>query len=100
MHDVEVRTEPTTEIERAYRRMGAKPWRALLAYSADPEVAADAVAEAFAQALAVGDAIRDVERWVWRAAFKVAAGEFQRRRRSPDWAPPEQTQRSRFRRGS
>lgn len=25
-----------------------------------------------------GDAIRDVERWVWRAAFRIAAGELSR----------------------
>jgi RNA polymerase sigma factor (sigma-70 family) len=44
-------------------------------------VASDAVAEAFAQALRRGDQVRDVERWVWRASFKIARGELARRRR-------------------
>jgi RNA polymerase sigma-70 factor (ECF subfamily) len=64
-------------------------WRALLAYSGDPDVASDAVAEAFAQALRRDGAIRHVERWVWRAAFRIAAGELQARRRIlPEVDPP------------
>lgn len=75
-------TDGTAEIEDVYRRAGAKLWRSVLAYSADPDLASDAVAEAFAQALARGDAVRDVERWVWRAGFKIAAGELHRKRHS------------------
>jgi RNA polymerase sigma-70 factor (ECF subfamily) len=56
-------------------------WRALLAYSGDPDVASDAVAEAFAQALRRDGDIRHVERWVWRAAFRIADGELKARRR-------------------
>jgi RNA polymerase sigma-70 factor (ECF subfamily) len=89
--DTEVGTEPTTELERVYRHVGAKLWRSLLAYSADPELASDAVAEAFAQALARGDAIQDVERWVWRTGFRIAAGELHRRRRSPNGTLREAT---------
>jgi RNA polymerase sigma-70 factor (ECF subfamily) len=55
-------------------------WHAVLAFSADPDVASDAVAEAFAQAFRRGMHIRDPERWLWRAAFKIAAGEMKRRR--------------------
>jgi RNA polymerase sigma-70 factor, ECF subfamily len=55
-------------------------WRAVLAFAGDPEVASDAVAEAFAQALRRGEAIRDPARWVWRAAFRIAAGELKLRR--------------------
>ena len=44
-------------------------------------MASDAVAEAFAQALRRGPAIRDVNRWVWRAAFRIARGDLQRRAR-------------------
>ena len=62
MQDTEVRTEPSNQIELVYRRVGAKLWRALLAYSGDPELASDAVAEAFAQALGRGHAVRDVQR--------------------------------------
>ena len=49
-------------------------WRAILAWSGDPEIASEAVAEAFAQAARRGDAIDDVGRWVWRAAFRIAGG--------------------------
>ena len=68
------------EIERLYRDQGDRMWRALLAYAGDPEVASDAVAEAFAQALRRGDAIRDPARWVWRTAFRIAAGMLKERR--------------------
>jgi RNA polymerase sigma-70 factor (ECF subfamily) len=37
------------------------------------------MAEAFAQALGRGDAVRDQAAWVWRAAFRIAAGELKRR---------------------
>ncbi|MGH2725292.1 MAG: RNA polymerase sigma factor [Actinomycetota bacterium] len=69
------------EIERLYRDHGPKMWRALLAYSGDPEVASDALAEAFAQALRRGQAIRSPERWVWRTAFIVARRELGERSR-------------------
>jgi RNA polymerase sigma-70 factor (ECF subfamily) len=86
---------PST-IERLYREEGRKLWWALLAYAGDREVASDAVAEAFAQALARGDAIADPRAWVWRTAFRVAAGELQRRRRIdpelPDLPDPSQPQ--------
>lgn len=38
-------------------------------------MADDAVAEAFAKALARGDALRDPLAWIWRAVFRIAAGE-------------------------
>lgn len=69
-------------IERLYRERGDRIWRGLLAFAGDPEVASDAVAEAFAQVLRRGDEVRDPERWVWRTAFRVAAAELKRRRRS------------------
>lgn len=68
-------------LERLYRRDGDRLWRAVLMYAGDREVASDAVAETFAQALRRGDAIRDPRRWVWRAAFRIAAGELKRRAR-------------------
>src|SRR4030095_4459457 len=64
----------TDRIERLYRERGDRIWRGLLAFAGDPEVASDAVAEAFAQVLRRGDEVRDPERWVWRAAFRIAAG--------------------------
>lgn len=67
-------------VERLYREEGRRLWWALVAYSGDVEVASDAVAEAFAQALARGDALTDPLAWIWRVAFRVAAGELKRRR--------------------
>jgi RNA polymerase sigma-70 factor (ECF subfamily) len=76
-------------LEGLYRDSGPRLWRAVFAYSADREIADDAVAEAFAQALGRGDAVRDPERWVWRAAFRIAAGQLkERRRREPIQADP------------
>jgi RNA polymerase sigma-70 factor, ECF subfamily len=71
----------TDRIERLYRERGDRIWRGLLAFSGDPEVASDAVAEAFAQVLRRGDDVRDPERWVWRAAFRIAAGELKEQRK-------------------
>ena len=73
----------SAEIERLYREGGDRIWRAILAFSGDPEVASDAVAEAFAQVLRRGEAVEDPERWVWRAAFKIASGELKERRKRP-----------------
>jgi len=39
------------------------------------------MAEAFAQALGRGDAVDAPDRWIWRAAFRIAAGELKERRR-------------------
>ena len=74
-------------LEHLYRDEGARLWRALVAFSGDREVANDAVAEAFAQALGRGDHLRDPQRWVWRAAFRIAAGELKDRRRFRPPAP-------------
>lgn len=76
-------TSRSEEVERLYREGGDRIWRAILAFSGDPEVASDAVAEAFAQVLRRGDAVEDPERWVWRAAFRIASGELKERRKRP-----------------
>jgi RNA polymerase sigma-70 factor, ECF subfamily len=68
-------------LEQLYREEGGRLWRAILAYAGDREVANDAVAEAFAQALRRGDAIHRPRAWVWRAAFRIAAGEMAGRAR-------------------
>ena len=70
-----------TGLEAVYRTDGPAIWRALLAFTGDASVAEDALAEAFAQALARRDALRDPARWIWRVAFRVAAGELKDRRR-------------------
>lgn len=71
---------PAARLERVYREHGDRLWRSVLAFAGDPEVASDAVAEAFAQALRRGDKVRQPERWVWRAAFRIARGELKARR--------------------
>ncbi len=67
------------EWERLYRAENPRIWRALVASYGDPEVAADAAAEAFVQAIGSATTIRDAASWIWKAAFKIAAGELQRR---------------------
>ena len=67
-----------SEVESVYRQDGDRLWRALYAFAGNEDVASDAVAEAFAQALRRGSAIRDVQGWVWRAAFRLAAGDLKR----------------------
>ena len=67
-------------IEQLYRSEGDRMWRAVFAYAGDREVASDAVAEAFAQAIRRGRALRDPKKWVWRAAFRIAAGDLSKRR--------------------
>jgi RNA polymerase sigma-70 factor (ECF subfamily) len=66
-----------------YEAVHGRLWRAVLAWSGSADVADEAVAEAFAQAARRGDALRDPEAWVWRAAFRIAAGELARIRREP-----------------
>jgi RNA polymerase sigma-70 factor (ECF subfamily) len=78
---------PDRAVERIYREQRLKLWRALLGYTSDPDVASDALAEAFAQALARRVGINDPAAWVWKVAFRVAAGEMQRRRREGGEAP-------------
>jgi RNA polymerase sigma-70 factor (ECF subfamily) len=68
--------------ERAFREQGPKLWRALLALTGDPDLASDAMAEAYAQLLGRGAAIEAHDRWVWRAAFRIAAGALKERRRA------------------
>ncbi len=81
VHDTVERGARGAEIERLYRERGERMWHAILAFAGDPEVASDAVAEAFAQALRRGEQVRDPERWIWRAVFRIAAGELKERSR-------------------
>jgi RNA polymerase sigma-70 factor (ECF subfamily) len=70
------------EIEDLYRRDGDRLWWAVLAWAGDREIASDAVAEAYAQAIGRGDDLRDPAAWVWKVAFRIAAGELKRRGRT------------------
>jgi RNA polymerase sigma-70 factor (ECF subfamily) len=73
-------TSAAEGLERIYREEAPRLWRALVAYSGDPDIASDALAEAFAQALAALDHVRTPTGWIWHVAFRVAAGELKRRR--------------------
>ena len=78
-------TDPGLSLDRlrdAYLRTHPRLWRSVLAWSGSRDVADEACAEAFAQAAQRGAAVRDVDAWVWRAAFRIAAGELKRRRGS------------------
>lgn len=73
-------------IEDLYRQHSDRLWKAVFAYAQDRAIADDAVAEAFTQALRRGDALRDPVAWIWRVAFRVAAGELKDRARRGDLA--------------
>lgn len=70
-----------SELQLLFEAEASRILRALIAYTADREVANDAMAEAFAQALGRGEELRSPRRWVWRAAFRIAAGEMKAARR-------------------
>jgi RNA polymerase sigma-70 factor (ECF subfamily) len=82
MHTVAATARTADTFDALYRQEADRLWRALFAFSSDPEIASDGVAEAFAQAMRRGDAIRDPRAWVWKAGFRIAAGELKRRARS------------------
>jgi len=84
MRSTSVDGNPVMLVEHVYREHGARLYRAILLYAGDREIAADAVAEAFAQALRRGDAIRAPDRWIWKTAYRLAAGELARRRSLSD----------------
>ena len=67
-------------LEDLFREEAPRLWRAVLLSTGNPDVANDAVAEAFARALRRGSELRDPLAWIWRVAFRVAAGEMQERR--------------------
>lgn len=69
-------------VGEAWEAHAQRLFHSVLAWSGDPDVAADAVAEAFVQALRRGEAVEDVGRWVWRAAFRVAGGLLAQRSRA------------------
>jgi len=77
------------DIAELYAGEGPRLWRAVFAFTHDREVTDDAVAEAFAQCVRRGPAVRDSRAWVWRSAFRIAAGELQDRRRRLGGEVPE-----------
>jgi RNA polymerase sigma-70 factor, ECF subfamily len=69
-------------IEVLYQNDSTRLWRSIFAFTGDRAMADDAVAEAFAQLLRRGDEVRDQKAWIWRAAFRIAAGELSYRNRA------------------
>lgn len=61
-------------VEEVYRSQHNRLWKALLAFTGDPDLAAEAEAETFSQAFARADELHNPQGWIWRTAFKVAAG--------------------------
>ena len=84
MQTAAVTPEVRDAFDRLYREHGDRLWRSLLLSTGRPEVASDATAEAFAQAIRRGDQVRDPLAWIWRAAFKIAAGELAAERRTAE----------------
>jgi RNA polymerase sigma-70 factor (ECF subfamily) len=69
-----------SEVRELWDRDHARLWRSLLGWSGSAEVASEASAEAFAQLLRRGREVEYPDRWVWRAAFRIAAGLLQTKR--------------------
>jgi RNA polymerase sigma-70 factor (ECF subfamily) len=67
-------------VEALYRQDSGRLWRAICTFAGDPEIASEAVADAYAQAIRRGPAVHDPRAWVWRAAFRIAAGQLKERR--------------------
>jgi RNA polymerase sigma factor (sigma-70 family) len=91
VQDAPVSAHIEGDLERLYREEGDRLWRALYAFAGDREVASDAMAEAFAQALRGGDSIRAPLPWVWKASFRIAAGELKARGRWRELVAAQET---------
>jgi RNA polymerase sigma-70 factor (ECF subfamily) len=67
------------DLEAIYREHGRTLWRSVFAYTGGRrEIADDAVSEAFSRALVDPGRIRDPLAWLYRVAFRIAAGEMKR----------------------
>ncbi|MGI8616484.1 MAG: RNA polymerase sigma factor [Actinomycetota bacterium] len=77
--EVSLTESPHMWAEEAFRALAPRLWRALFLYMGSGEAASDAVSEAFTQAMAARSEIRNPQAWIWRTAFKIAAGEMGRR---------------------
>jgi predicted RNA polymerase sigma factor len=76
--DTAVSDAESEAVEHVWIEHGPKLWRSLLAFTADADLASDAMAEAFAQALARGPSVRDHAAWI------LEGGLPNRRRGPPD----------------
>jgi RNA polymerase sigma-70 factor, ECF subfamily len=73
------------DFDRLYREEAPRLWRAMFAFTGDRETSSDVVAEAFAQCLRRGAEVRTPVLWVWKAAFRIAAGQLRDSRRTDSW---------------
>jgi RNA polymerase sigma factor (sigma-70 family) len=76
------RADQQGRFDAVFREHGVRLCRSLVLFTGDPDVAADAVAEAFAQAIRRGNEIETPLAWITKAAYRIAAGELQERRRA------------------
>jgi DNA-directed RNA polymerase specialized sigma24 family protein len=67
-------------VRETFEAQHARLWRAVAVWSGSSDVADETVAETFAQLVRRGPDVADPAAWVWRTAFRIAAGELQRRR--------------------
>ena len=76
------------DFEALFREDGPGLWRTIYAFTGGRrDIAEEAVAEAFARALAHASGIRDPLPWIYRTAFRLAAEELRRERRSSGHVP-------------
>ena len=67
------------DFDAIWREAGPAIWRAVLVYAGGRRaIADDAVAEAFARAIERSDSIREPVGYLYRVAFRVAAGDLKR----------------------
>ncbi|MDP9341137.1 MAG: sigma-70 family RNA polymerase sigma factor [Actinomycetota bacterium] len=72
-------TEGKQDYAALFREVGPQLWRAIFVYAGGRrEVADDAVGEAFARAIESQGDIRNPFPWLYRTAFRIAAGELRR----------------------
>jgi len=78
------------DYEGLFANEGPRLWRALYAYTGGRQDLADeALAEAFARAIGSDARIRDPVAWLYRVAFRLAAGELRRARLGDNQVPEE-----------
>ena len=66
----------THDFDAIWREAGPMIWRAVYAYAGGRrDVADDAVAEAFARAMTQAETVRDPVAYLYRVAFRIAAGD-------------------------
>jgi RNA polymerase sigma factor (sigma-70 family) len=84
----ESHVDPVHPFEQVFRDVAPPLWRAIYAFTGGRrQVAEDAVAEAFARAIEHADQIRTPLPWLYRTAFRLAARELRREKRSPAMLP-------------